>query len=1143
MLDEALGGVPRGTSGDLESQVAELERLAKENQLAEYSPGVVGVAERFLQKPYTQRILDVLSRGNYAAAGAVDALASGQGPLGAAARAVTEVGSGIGSLKGKKERFAEVFEKRGMPSLGQVSDILPMQSPERAKETVKTLSMFDPSGITAALAGTWRVGGPLDITGRGTLGLGADIVLDPMTYLGGGAAKEVLTEGGAKVALSRAGEAAVGREIVAAAPALVAGEKVAVEALPSLSEDAAKKAAQIVGARRVEEAMRPAEGATLAERVPAAKKIAEERAMPSPEFKAAVDDQARTILAAGFEKGSSEYQVFRDLVQKEAEDRVLYAAKTFPQLLDPGGVKWAGLTLPGTPATMTALSKGAQKAISGLESAPVISTAVGWSKKGYDIADKLFHRDAAALRENLPAYIATKQAHLDNEAMRFGDVAKQIESSPGIRWYLGLTPKYRASIGRDVIRQIEAGAAPAGGKFTPQIRQLTGEMRQILDDMAAKEVESGELQGVRPNYVPHFYNNTESEMSQVFPASQPFVVFRGKNFDLSSLGAHGEERVFDTIDQAEAVAKMLAKPKSPQLKPVTDLGEILMRRAQAHARTMSYGDFYRTLRDQWGIPWNPSMAHDLTPPEVGKMTAAQTRDYLKVQDWAATGNPTLKEVQSLPSEMQAEFMRQKMLRVQTKPEYEAVVEKYGDLVKTLPPSRTGTPADAFGAPMVPVRVSPTLENVFLPREIADDLGDMSARVADSGAMQSVVNGWNRANNFFKSYVTVAFPSFHVRNAYSNIAQSLLDIGVNALDPRKHAEAMQILRGGEGEFVAKNGLRYSYDEIRKLMAENRIVVTGADVAELTGKRSTYTGGIGRVMRDVAAKVENEARAQLFLDHLRRGLSVNQAAERTKMFLFDYQNLSRFEKNKIRSWIPFYTWTRKNLGLQVESLAKRPGRVLAEQKPFMGRESEDEKMVSWEGEAMKLRLNRDGKTIRVLSGVDLPFKSLDLLPFSGGIGKSLARWAGMFTPYAKVPFELAAGSQFFTRKPFERRQADLLGSILVKNPQLKSLFRVNGKPDAAGRMHYTMDEERFYLVFQSWIFSRLVSTSEREFRSFANDKNMAAAALDVLTGLKAKDINLDEQQQKKLRERQAYLEDLLYKANVLQRFQKTYQQRGQ
>ena len=47
-----------------------------------------------------------------------------------------------------------------------------------------------------------------------------------------------------------------------------------------------------------------------------------------------------------------------------------------------------------------------------------------------------------------------------------------------------------------------------------------------------------------------------------------------------------------------------------------------------------------------------------------------------------------------------------------------------------------------------------------------------------------------------------------------------------------------------------------------------------------------------------------------------------------------------------------------GLQAKMLRKNPGMVINEIKPFRGRKDENESLVKWEAEGLKIRLDRDG-----------------------------------------------------------------------------------------------------------------------------------------------------------------------------------------
>ena len=100
-------------------------------------------------------IIDLILRPNFAIAGAAEELFSPQGGGAGAVpgRVFSELFSGIGGLKGQKEGFGDVLKQSGVGELGRADIPLPF--------TDKTLP----------------------ITGRGVLGLGLDIITDPITYV------------------------------------------------------------------------------------------------------------------------------------------------------------------------------------------------------------------------------------------------------------------------------------------------------------------------------------------------------------------------------------------------------------------------------------------------------------------------------------------------------------------------------------------------------------------------------------------------------------------------------------------------------------------------------------------------------------------------------------------------------------------------------------------------------------------------------------------------------------------------------------------------------------------------------------------------------------------------------------------------
>lgn len=80
--------------------------------------------------------------------------------------------------------------------------------------------------------------------------------------------------------------------------------------------------------------------------------------------------------------------------------------------------------------------------------------------------------------------------------------------------------------------------------------------------------------------------------------------------------------------------------------------------------------------------------------------------------------------------------------------------------------------------------------------------------------------------------------------------------------------------------------------------------------------------------VAQGTEDYFRRAAFVNGIRKhglGDGGNAAAVQVKLAQFDYSDLSDFEQRWMRNLIPFYSWTRNNVPLQLRALAFAPGKI--------------------------------------------------------------------------------------------------------------------------------------------------------------------------------------------------------------------------
>lgn len=117
--------------------------------------------------------------------------------------------------------------------------------------------------------------------------------------------------------------------------------------------------------------------------------------------------------------------------------------------------------------------------------------------------------------------------------------------------------------------------------------------------------------------------------------------------------------------------------------------------------------------------------------------------------------------------------------------------------------------------------------------------------------------------------------------------------------------------------------------------------------------------------------------------------------------------------------------------------------------------------------------------------------------------------------------------------------VIGNLLAHTPKpMQQWFGLKKETDKAGRPQYTFDQQRAYLFFQSWMASRLISTSDRQFRQWADDPSLTPILIDTLTGLRLKDVNFSDEKAKVAREREAYLQRALQRAGERRSFTKVY-----
>lgn len=335
------------------------------------------------------------------------------------------------------------------------------------------------------------------------------------------------------------------------------------------------------------------------------------------------------------------------------------------------------------------------------------------------------------------------------------------------------------------------------------------------------------------------------------------------------------------------------------------------------------------------------------------------------------------------------------------------------------------------------------KDIRVPKFVADTIDDTRKKLINSEPLNELLRGYDKALRLWKGSVTVLFPAFHVRNAMSNVVQNALDIGVASINPRTHSRAIRVLRG-DGKEVLKDatGKTWTGKELQDVMKKKGLL-SGTFIGEDVEKEAIRAGSqlrqLGkanpvRVMREVGSTVEEEAKAVNFIRNLERTGSVDEAANRVNRYLFDYSNLSSFEREVMRRLIPFYTFGRKNFELQLRTLLTDPKRIAAQFKAmqaFTDDISQDEfdALPDYVQESLGLKFGEDefGRP-QFITGLGLPIEEFASRLKGGESAKELL---SATTPAIRFPLEIISGKDFFTGRPLNELRTFAAADILPEN----------------------------------------------------------------------------------------------------------------
>lgn len=279
----------------------------------------------------------------------------------------------------------------------------------------------------------------------------------------------------------------------------------------------------------------------------------------------------------------------------------------------------------------------------------------------------------------------------------------------------------------------------------------------------------------------------------------------------------------------------------------------------------------------------------------------------------------------------------------------------------------------------------------------------------------ITNLYDKATNYWKGLVT-ATPQFHARNAFNNVVSNA---AAGLVNPKYYGIAADIQKGKPGVLrTLANGQQITFKDVANIATKY-----GLDKGFLSTdspkalKEALYPAKDALSMsRAAGSKIEANAKLAHLAFKLDEGATIEEAVNSVKKTLFDYSELTPFERQKMKRLFPFYSWMRKNIPRQLEIALTAP-QVNSKQSMIRSNiesaepltERQQKAKPDYFNELLAIHLGKSPSGRNIFFGVGLP--SLDLTRFKRDPEKNLSEnifnTAGQFVsdvnPFMKMGIE--------------------------------------------------------------------------------------------------------------------------------------------
>lgn len=372
----------------------------------------------------------------------------------------------------------------------------------------------------------------------------------------------------------------------------------------------------------------------------------------------------------------------------------------------------------------------------------------------------------------------------------------------------------------------------------------------------------------------------------------------------------------------------------------------------------------------------------------------------------------------------------------------------------------------------------------------------------TGANSPFLKTFDKISRVWKFTVTLPNPSHHIHNLLGDAYMSWM-AGVRGVMPYQHAARIMrsqrnmykdlndlenlVSAGAVDKAMGKtvdakdvlfsNGSGHPFTAEQVYVAANKMgILPQAHVIEdiLGGnepltKFQPFGGHVKAKLEHFSESREHFARLAHFADAIRRSRGSDyesifrKAGYEVRKWHPDYLTLTPFEKKYLRRIMPFYSWTRRAIPLIIESAIMNPGKTLAYPKLMQGvqttqgvdtpsRENpfpNDQMFPQWiRDKGIGPIFKEPAWGARSITGPDgQPYGQTIVNPSNpmfdlfGQFSNPVSGFGSMLSPALKIPIELLSGKQLFNNAPINKDNfSEYIGNNLPYWPLAQGMLGV-------------------------------------------------------------------------------------------------------